>query len=67
MPNVGGVLVFPRHRSVRLVAYGPTPPYRSFDGMRVHATIVCFFSFFPADTISIFRRGEYLAQAFFFI
>jgi hypothetical protein len=30
---------------------GPTPPYRSFDGMSVHATIACFavrhFGFLP--------------------
>jgi hypothetical protein len=48
IPNVGGAFVFPHHRSVRLVACIPTPLYRSFDGVHVHATIMCFLSFwFP--------------------
>jgi hypothetical protein len=60
-PNVGGTAVVPRHHIVRLVAYGRTPPYHLFGGVRVHVTIACFFSasfWFPAGNILIFRRSE---------
>jgi hypothetical protein len=60
-PNVGGAAVVPLHHSVCLLVRRPAPPYRSFDGVRVHATIVCFIieSFwFPTDSILIFRREE---------
>jgi hypothetical protein len=56
--NVGGAAVIPRHHSMCLVAGGPTPLYRSFDGVHLHATIMCFFSasfWFFADSISIFQ------------
>jgi hypothetical protein len=71
-PNAGGAVVVPRYRIVHLVRCRPTPPYHSFDGVRVHATIACFFSasfWFPADNISIFRRDEpvqNLTRVFFY-
>jgi hypothetical protein len=41
-PNACGMVCGQRHHVICLVAFGPTPPFRLFDGVRVHVTIACF-------------------------